>query len=226
MPPTATPIRLGAACLFPDPSGALWWPDQATLIVADLHLEKGSSFARRGIPLPPYDSAATLSRLGGLIERFRPTRIVALGDSFHDGDGVERLAPADHAHLTALISSCDWIWIAGNHDPTPPLALGGTVLPEGSDLDGLTLRHEARFEPDGPELSGHYHPKATVSVHGRRVTCRCFMSDARRVILPAFGAYAGGLDIRDPTLGRLFPDGYTAWLTGTKRVSAIASMHF
>jgi len=152
--PPAPPIRLGPAQLLPDPSGALWWPEQATLIVADLHLEKGSSFARRGTLLPPYDTAATLTRLAALAERYRPARIVALGDSFHDRDAAERLDPADQQRLAALVGGCDWIWIAGNHDPAPGPALGGTILAEGSVLAGLTLRHEAEFEPAGPELSG------------------------------------------------------------------------
>jgi uncharacterized protein len=221
--PPAPPIRLGPAVLVTDPSGALWWPEQATLFVADLHLEKGSSFARRGTLLPPYDTAATLARLTTLAERFQPARIVALGDSFHDAQAAERLDPADQQRLAALVDKTDWIWIAGNHDPAPGPALGGTVLAEGSLLAGLVLRHEAAFDPEGPELSGHYHPKAGISVHGRRVNCRCFMADARRIILPAFGTYAGGLSVRDPALRRLFPDGFTAYLAGTKRVSAIPS---
>ena len=222
--PPAPPIRLGPAILLPDPSGALWWPDQATLIVADLHLEKGSSFARKGTLLPPYDTAATLARLAILAERYRPARIVALGDSFHDAQAADRLDPADQQQLAALVEACDWIWIAGNHDPAPGPALGGTVLAEGSALAGLVLRHEALFEPDGPELSGHYHPKAGITVHGRRVSCRCFVADARRIILPAFGTYTGGLSVRDPALRRLFPTGFTAYLAGTKRVTAIPSL--
>jgi uncharacterized protein len=222
---SASPILLGTACLFPDPNGALWWPEQATLIVADLHLEKGASFARRGTPLPPYDTAATLARLSDLIGRWQPTRVIALGDSFHDDNGAEHLNPIDRACLAALVASCEWIWIAGNHDPMPNPALGGTVLAAGSALAGLILRHEALPDPGGSELSGHYHPKASLSIHGRRVTCRCFMADARRVILPAFGAFAGGLSVRDPAFARLFPDGFTAWLTAAQRVSAIHSTH-
>jgi DNA ligase-associated metallophosphoesterase len=219
------PIRLGTARLLPDPSGALWWPEQATLFVADLHLEKGSSFARNGTLLPPYDTAATLSRLAAAAERFRPQRVVALGDSFHDAEAADRLDPADDRALRTLVRSCDWIWIAGNHDPAPGPELGGTVFAEGSDLAGLILRHEAEFESAGPELSGHFHPKAGISVHGRRLTCRCFVADARRIVLPAFGAYAGGLNVGDPALRRLFPNGFTAYLTGTRRVTAIASTH-
>jgi DNA ligase-associated metallophosphoesterase len=219
----APPIRLGPADLIPDPSGALWWPDQATLFVADLHLEKGSSFARKGTLLPPYDTAATLARLEAVAGRLRPRRIVALGDSFHDAQAAERLDPIDQARLAALVGGCDWLWIAGNHDPAPGPALGGIVMAEGSALAGLVLRHEAMIEPEGPELSGHFHPKAGISVHGRRVTCRCFVADRRRIVLPAFGAYAGGLSVGDPALRRLFPNGFTAYLAGTRRITAIAS---
>jgi DNA ligase-associated metallophosphoesterase len=190
-------IQLGLAALIPDPSGALWWPDRATLIIADLHLEKGSSFARKGTLLPPYDTATTLARLLALVERYRPARIVALGDSFHDGEASSRLAPADRAALGALTRSTEFLWIAGNHDPAPCPSLGGTILAEGNVLDGLVLRHQAEAVPQGPELSGHFHPKASIGVHGRRVSCRCFVADDRRIILPAFGAYAGGLNVRD-----------------------------
>jgi hypothetical protein len=219
----APPIRLGPADLVPDPCGALWWPDQATLFVADLHLEKGSSFARKGTLLPPYDTAATLARLDAVAARLRPRRIVALGDSFHDAEAAERLDPADQVRLAALVGGCDWLWVAGNHDPAPGPALGGAVLAEGSVLAGLVLRHEAAVEPEGPELSGHFHPKAGISVHGRRVTCRCFVADKRRIILPAFGAYAGGLSVGDKAFAALFPNGFTAYLAGTRRITAIAS---
>jgi DNA ligase-associated metallophosphoesterase len=218
-------ITLGPARLIPDPSGALWWPDQVVLFVADLHLEKGSSLARKGTLLPPYDTVATLARLADVMRRYRPARVVALGDSFHDSDAADRLDPTDRDRLRALVESCDWIWIAGNHDPAPGPSLGGTVLAPGADLAGLTLRHEAEFSPTGPELSGHYHPKASLGIHGRRLTCRCFMADDRRIILPAFGAYTGGLSVRNPALRRLFPGGFTAYLTGNSRVLAISSWH-
>lgn len=221
----APSIQLGPAALLPDPSGALWWPARATLIVADLHLEKGSSFARKGTLLPPYDTATTLARLAILVEAYRPARIVALGDSFHDGEAFARLDPADRAALASLTRSTEWLWIAGNHDPAPCPSLGGTILAEGSVLDGLVLRHEAEDLPQGPELSGHFHPKASIGVHGRRLSCRCFMADRRRVILPAFGAYTGGLSVRDPALRRLFPSGFTAYLTGTRRITPVPSSY-
>ncbi|HVJ53084.1 MAG TPA: ligase-associated DNA damage response endonuclease PdeM [Aliidongia sp.] len=218
-------IRLGAARLFADPSGAIWWPDAATLIVADLHLEKGTSFARDGLLLPPYDTRATLTRLAALIRRLRPDRVVALGDSFHDAEAADRLDPTDQAALTDLVSRQDWLWIAGNHDPRPGPALGGRVELEACVIEGLLLRHEAAAVTDRAELSGHYHPKASIAVHGRRLTCRCFVADARRTILPAFGTYAGGLDVRDPALRRLFPDEFTAHLIGTNRAISISSKH-
>jgi DNA ligase-associated metallophosphoesterase len=217
------PLTVGGELLHADPSGALLWPAESTLIVADLHLEKGSSFARRGVFLPPYDTRTTLARLEALIRRLAPSRIVALGDSFHDREAAARLDPADAAALAEIVARQDWIWVAGNHDPMPPSGLGGAIVREAVTLRGLTFRHEAVFEARGPELSGHFHPKASLRVHGRRVSCRCFVADGDRVILPAFGAYAGGLDIRETAVMRLFPKGFTAYLTGTERVTALPS---
>jgi DNA ligase-associated metallophosphoesterase len=222
--PAAPEIRLGSARFLADPSGAMWWPDRAALIVADLHLEKGSSFARRGVLLPPYDTRATLERLAAVIDKHRPALVVALGDSFHDSEAADRLDPSDQALLADLVARQDWLWIAGNHDPRPGPALGGRVALDASELGEITLRHEAA-PVTSAELSGHFHPKATLSVHGRRLTRRCFVADARRVILPAFGAYAGGLDVGDPVMRRLFPDGFTAYLIGTNRTLPVPSHH-
>jgi DNA ligase-associated metallophosphoesterase len=223
--PSGQPITFGGRHFVADPSGALWWPEEATLIVADLHLEKGSSFARRDVLLPPYDTSATLVRLTAVIDRLRPSRVVALGDSFHDREAAERLAPSDQAALAALVGRQDWIWIAGNHDPQPGPALGGRVVLASLDLNGIVLRHEAAALSAAPELSGHYHPKASLSVHGRRVTCRCFIGDDRRLILPAFGAYAGGLDVGDRALCKLFPFGFTAYLVGKARIAVVPSKY-
>jgi hypothetical protein len=214
-------FALGRAALEPDPSGALWWPAEHTLLVADLHLEKGTSFAARGVLLPPYDTAATLGRLEAAVARYRPRRVVALGDSFHDAQGRQRLDPADRARLDRLLADCDWVWLDGNHDPAAP----GAARLEFQHL-GVTCRHEALRGERGLEISGHFHPKASIRVHGRAVTCRCFVEDGTRLVMPAFGAYAGGLDIRDPAIASLFPHGFTAHLAGTRRILSMPSSLF
>ncbi len=183
--------------------GALWWADERLLAVADLHFEKGSAFARRGQMLPPYDTGETLARLAALVEALKPKTLVALGDSFHDDDGAHRLAPGDRAALAALQAGRDWIWIAGNHDSALPATLDGQHL-DALSLGPLTFRHEpAAGEADG-EIAGHLHPAARVVGRGRSVRRRCFAGDGYRLILPAFGAYAGGLDVRDPAFAGLF----------------------
>lgn len=202
----AAQIRLNGAALTADPAGALLWPARQTLVVADLHLEKGSAFAARGQLLPPYDTRATLERLEALIAKHRPGRVICLGDSFHDGGAGERLAASDRARLRRLTAACDWLWIEGNHDPEPPGDLGGRI--ESELIDGpLAFRHQART--DGPggvagEISGHWHPKAAVHLPPKRISAPCFASDGRRLVLPAFGAYTGGLNVLDPALRGLF----------------------
>jgi len=212
-------IRLAGAVLHADPSGALLWPAERTLIVADLHFEKGSGFAARGVLLPPYDTRATLDRLEAVLRRVRPRRVVCLGDSFHDRRAADRLAADDAARLARMAAAHEWIWVAGNHDPAPPVA-GGAVVDELM-LGPLTLRHAAAADPAAGEVSGHYHPKASVTVRARRVTGRCFAADARRLILPAFGAYAGGLDVLDPAIAGLFPGGCDVHFLGRERVTRL-----
>jgi len=199
-------LTLNGAELRLDPSGALLWPGRRTLVVADLHLEKGSSYHRAdGRLLPPYDSAATLGRLEAVIARARPETVICLGDSFHDRDAAARLGPDEAARLRDLTARHDWIWIAGNHDPAPNESFGGRVLEE-LVLGGLVFRHAARVDgaPARGEVSGHYHPKAAVRVRGRRISARCFAGDGRRLVMPAFGAYTGGLSVLDPALRGLF----------------------
>ena len=176
------------------------------LVVADLHLEKGSSFARRGMLLPPYDTAATLSRLAALIERYAPRLVVALGDSFHDPFAATRLAPADRAILTRLAAARQWLWIAGNHDPLPPQELPGDVA-ESWTLGPLTFRHEPQPGEAHGEVAGHLHPVAIVASRSGSVRRRSFVSDGARCIMPAFGAYAGGLNLHDAAFARLFAAG-------------------
>jgi len=204
-------IRLNGADLTADPSGALLWAVRRTLVVADLHLEKGSAFAARGQLLPPYDTRATLGRLEALIAKHRPERVICLGDSFHDGGAGARLAVGDRARLGRLTAARDWVWIEGNHDPEPPDDLGGRVEAELIDPP-LVFRHQARKRgAKSPvvagEVSGHWHPKAAVHLPPKRISAPCFVSDGRRLVLPAFGAYTGGLSVLDPVVSNLFrPD--------------------
>jgi uncharacterized protein len=226
--PPATPgpphgaIAVAEIELVADPGGALVWPEQGLLTVADLHLEKGSSFARRGVLLPPYDTAATLHRLAGLLARYAPRTVIALGDSFHDGRGPGRLADTDRATLRGLQRGRDWVWIAGNHDPEPPQGVGGRFLPE-LKVNSITFRHEPTGTING-EIAGHLHPVARVSRRGRAVSRRCFASDGERLVMPAFGAYAGGLNVRDRAFARVFATlAFTAHMLGARRVYAVAA---
>jgi DNA ligase-associated metallophosphoesterase len=214
-------LDLAGISLLADLSGALYWDEQRLLVVSDLHLEKGSSFATRGVLLPPYDTVATLSRLAAVISRHDPRVVIALGDSFHDRSAHERLSRDDRAAMAALQSGRDWIWISGNHDPMLPRDLGGTVAEEVA-VGPITFRHE----PTGAqgEIAGHLHPKARVSARGRSMERRCFASDGLRAVMPAFGAYAGGLSIRDAAFAKIFPsNGFIAHLLGDRRVHAIAA---
>ena len=214
-------ITIAGTTLVADPAGALYWPDERLLAVADLHLEKGSAFAVRGVLLPPYDTTATLARLAKLIERYSPARVVALGDSFDDGGGPARMPQAARVALSALQRGRDWLWLAGNHDPDPPGGLGGAVAEELA-IGALTFRHEPSPQPIDGEISGHLHPMARVAQRGRGIARRCFAADGKRLVMPAFGAYAGGLNIRDRAFVTLFGAlSFTAHLLGAGRLYAI-----
>jgi uncharacterized protein len=213
-------IIVNGETLVMDRSGAAWWPRTSTLIVADLHFEKGSSYARFGQFLPPYDTRATLLRLAEVIERRVPARVIALGDSFHDPFASARLQSQDLEMLQRLAASVHMLWIAGNHDPHPPAALGGAVM-AGWREGGLIFRHEPHADAEPGELAGHLHPCAKVAKYGRGVRRRAFAADARRMVLPAFGAYAGGLDVGDPAISTLFESRFHAFMLGEERVYAI-----
>jgi len=215
-------VGVADVTLVADLAGALYWPEHALLVVADLHFEKGSSFAARGVLLPPYDTAATLRRLARVIGRFAPRLVVALGDSFHDGGGTQRIADTDRATLRTLQRGRDWIWITGNHDPEPAADIGGTFC-RMLALGPLTLRHEPLADTDEGEIAGHFHPVARVAVRGRSVRRRCFAGDGRRLVMPAFGAYAGGLNVRDPAIAALFSRSFTAHMLGERRLYPIAA---
>ena len=217
-------IDIAGVALIADAAGALYWAEQRLPVVADLHLEKGSSYAARGMLLPPYDTAATLGALAALLERYRPQVLVALGDSFHDGDGPARLADHDRAALKRLQEGCDWIWIAGNHDPDPREGIGGSFATTLA-IGALMFRHEPRADAQDGEIAGHLHPVARVSTRGRSVRRRCFAADSRRVVMPALGAYAGGLNVRDVAFAGLFRDtGFIAHMLGDERVHSFPAM--
>jgi uncharacterized protein len=182
------------------PAGALFWPARRALLVADLHFEKASWFARTGQMLPPYDSVATLEALDSLMRAIEPAEVWCLGDSFHDSGGHTRLSDEARDRLNAFTAATRWTWITGNHDAM--LAdCGGTIMDE-AEVDGLILRHEADPADPRPELSGHFHPKLRIAVRGRLVARRCFVASATKLILPAFGALTGGLDVRHPEIRR------------------------
>lgn len=207
------------------PDGVVYWPATETLIVADLHLEKGSSFAARGQLVPPYDTRVTLRRLRALLDLWQPKRVIALGDSFHDETASERL-PDDA--LAALQSLCDahaFVWIAGNHDPKPPVGMKGAFTSELRE-GGLIFRHEPSSEDCLGEVAGHLHPKARLYRKGRVVRRVCFAASRTRMILPSFGAYTGGLNVFHPAFDGLFDEcQFHALMCGKDQVYRIGAQN-
>lgn len=202
---------------------ALYWPAQSALIISDLHLEKASAFAAGGQMLPPYDSLATLQEVAALVRGLNPARVISLGDNFHDDEGEIRLGGAAASLLTELIGSTEWIWITGNHDRGISARWGGTAMAEWT-ASGILLRHEAEAGEQSPEISGHFHPKFRQDLRGRMVSRRCFVRSPRKMIMPAFGAFTGGLDVQDPAIGKacdLVGDEYAEALVPTR--SGVAS---
>lgn len=223
------PLPFCGHTLLADPDGALAWPAQGVLAVADLHIEKGSAYAGRGRMLPPYDTQTTLDRLDRVLARHRPRQVLCLGDSFHDPAAPHRLPAAAQERLAAMTAGCAWWWIAGNHDPTPPAGWtgwGGQTV-ETAAIGDLIFRHQAceAFDREagagGGEVSGHLHPVAVVRTAARRIRGRCFIGDHRRLVLPAFGAYAGGLNVLEPEIARLFGADARVFLLGRDRVHQI-----
>jgi DNA ligase-associated metallophosphoesterase len=218
--PGGLAVEIAGQAVLCRPSGALWIAAERALVVADLHLEKASYFASRGQMLPPYDTAETLGRLAGEIAALAPALVVFLGDSFHDREGEARLASADIAALRAVAEGRTLVWITGNHDPAAPRALPGEAAPTLT-VGALRLVHEPEAGAAPGEIAGHLHPCARVAARGASVRRRCFVTDGTRLILPAFGALAGGLNIRDPAFRPLLRPRPLAAVLGAGRVHAV-----
>lgn len=193
--------------------GALYWPDQNLLIVSDLHLEKASSFAaKKGMMLPPYDTQVTLEMLAMRVTQLNPKQVISLGDSFHDEEASVRLPNSYRLALKQLMEGREWIWICGNHDPSPPEDLGGEFCEE-MHIGNLHFKHEplTNFKPG--EIAGHLHPCAKIRRKGKAVRRKCFASDGNRLIMPAYGAFTGGLNVRDQAYDGLFePSDLVSWM--------------
>ncbi|MES2862221.1 MAG: ligase-associated DNA damage response endonuclease PdeM [Pseudomonadota bacterium] len=210
-------------------SGALWLPAHGTLVAGDLHLEKGSAFAARGQMLPPYDSRATLDKLEAEIAELAPDRVVLLGDSFHDTKSIGRMAADDRTRLDRLAFGRDWVWLEGNHDrealtvadANAVSRLPGRIVGD-MGLGALFLTHEPLPEAEAGEVAGHLHPCARVVAHARMVRRSCFVTDGRRLILPAFGAFTGGLNVLDAAIAGLFTEPPMAAALGKDRVHPLA----
>ncbi|WP_425409166.1 ligase-associated DNA damage response endonuclease PdeM [Hyphococcus sp.] len=214
-------IIIHGETLTPDPLGGLYWRREDTLIVSDLHFEKGSSFAARGVMLPPYDTRTTLMRLGALMRRYRPRRVISLGDAFHDRYAEARMTDEDASALEAMTGVAEWLWILGNHDPEPPARFRGACDIE-TRIGRLIFRHEPKAGAAPGEIAGHLHPCARVAAEGRTLRRRCFASSADRLIMPAMGAYTGGLNILDAAYATLFSKP-VAWVMGGEGVYPIAA---
>jgi hypothetical protein len=214
-------IPLNGEALTPDPLGAVYWAREETLIVSDLHFEKGSSFAAKGVMLPPYDTRTTLMRLDALIRKYKPKRVISLGDAFHDGEAEERMDEDDAQMLERLMREADWLWILGNHDPEPPARFAAATELE-LRIGALIFVHEPKAGAAPGEIAGHLHPCARVAGEGRSLRRRCFAVGGGRMIMPAMGAYAGGLNILDDAYAPLFSNP-VAWVVGADGVYPIAA---
>ena len=206
---TGTWLSLGGAALLALPARALWWPAERCLVVSDLHLGKAERMARRtGALVPPYEAEDTVARLAALVDRHDPRTVICLGDSFDDLEAAAALPETVTLALAGLMAGRAWVWVLGNHDPGP-VALGGACMAE-TRAGGIALRHIAARGETGAEISGHYHPKARL----RGVRRPAFVTDGRRLILPAFGTYTGGLDVTDRAFTPLLGPGARAVLAG------------
>ncbi|MFM9850309.1 MAG: ligase-associated DNA damage response endonuclease PdeM [Hyphomicrobiaceae bacterium] len=218
-------LSLCGKALVADASGALYWPTERTLIVADLHLEKGSSFAARGIMLPPYDTRQTLQRLAEVIDRFAPQHVIALGDSLHDRNASERIDATNLQMLSILQEDRDWTWITGNHDPEIAPVFGGRIA-EQLVIGGIRFTHVPGQGRMAPEIAGHMHPAARLSLYGHIIRRPCFVGNSRRLLLPAFGTFTGGLNVLNAAFMPLFGnDGMNVWMLGQEGLYPVATRY-
>lgn len=195
-------VAFAGLTLLLDPAGSAFEPASASLIVADLHLETGAAYAGRGQLLPPYDTSDTLRRLAGLVEHYQPARLILLGDSFHAADAALQPGSPARALFERIVRQCEIVWIAGNHDPSPPRDLGGT----GSFATALGLARliHQPSRRDGVEIVGHLHPAARIATQAGSRRRKCFVLSEHRLMLPAFGSLTGGLDVFDPAIRAWF----------------------
>jgi DNA ligase-associated metallophosphoesterase len=220
---SAQPLSICGKPFTADSSGALYCAGERTLLVADLHLEKASAYAERGTLLPPYDTRQTLVRLAAVIDRYEPARVIALGDSFHDVRAAGRIRADNLQILHMLQEDREWIWITGNHDGEIPSSLGGQVLSDYT-LGGLTLRHHPSAAGVTHEIAGHMHPAARLSMYGYSIRRPCFVGNGRRIVMPAFGTFAGGLNVLDDAFQPLFGNGGLAvWMLGQEGLYPVAT---
>lgn len=201
VPVSFAPLDFAGQELVLTRSNAVYWPGERALLVADLHLEKGSWYAQHGALLPPYDSRETLERIADAVRLTGARRVITLGDNFHDDAGAARLDPHAAGMLEAQTRALDWVWITGNHDENMHRAFGAQVAQE-LEVGGIILRHQAKPGETRPEMSGHFHPKMRVRIRDRHIARPCAViarsARAERMILPAFGAYTGGMDAGAP----------------------------
>ncbi|MEM5494592.1 ligase-associated DNA damage response endonuclease PdeM [Hoeflea sp. AS16] len=220
--PVTVELIVNATAVVCDHAGVLWLPGSGALVVSDLHLEKGAAFARRGMLLPPYDTAATLARLAKAIARYNPRLVISLGDSFHDRTGSAHLPECYREQLQSLQQGRDWVWIEGNHDPDRPVGLEGRFCSE-LHVESLVFRHEPTSGAADGEIAGHLHPAARVVRRGKGVRRPCFASDGKRLLMPAFGSTTGGLELRHPAMRGLFNKSeLVAHLIGRERIYSVA----
>jgi len=209
-------LLINGVRLVADHSGVLFWREKSLLVVSDLHLEKASSYAALGLPLPPYDTGDTLKRLARACETYRPERVICLGDNFHDRGGPDRMAETDRQTIDALARGRDWCWVTGNHDPELPDDLPGRRSAVET-IGALTFRHESAPGSAG-EISGHFHPSARVKTRQRHLSGRCFAHNGFRLIMPAFGALTGGLSVRDPAIRAVLGPSFEILFLGPRRI--------